>query len=654
VEECRYEEMLPLLKLQPGIITNNRLGGGFGGDSDTPEQEIPATGLPGRDWETCMTMNDTWGYKSYDNNFKSTETLVRNLVDIASKGGNYLLNVGPTAEGLIPQPSVERLREIGTQAAVLMPAGGGVDESVLAFTGRLELTGLRIEAEMGLVSRSRLTLAGCRELAVDERKLVSSPQGLACGWDLTRNGFESGKAGFGLEPGAAPDALQEAQPAVAAAVEAALRHAVRLPAFTPPEVAEPSEADIPELADVERLTLRTPVSLATGDLDGDGAEEPLLYDDQGQPRFPYPEFVGGPTTVDFGGDGRPHIAFALPRRVEVYRQDGALEFGRDLDATGYTVSAGRLDADHGPQQLGVVIFNWALVLDGQGREVISEPIAGGAGLGAAFGDVDGDGREEYVIVTQSGPIVARPEGAQPLIAWQSYLAGRPVRLWLRDLDGDGVPEAYVGGGGTDVACYDLRERKCRWSLSNPPVHPRDAALLDVDGDGRPEIISGGADGFLLVSDADGRYRWTRSVGVAIESLLATLAGDLLVGLSDGRVLLLSADLRPLAQARVGGGPCPPLGGLCRPGRQARTHGRRRHGPGDPLVALPLTAGRRRPRQEPSPARGPRKASTPWSGCGSPATRSRTTWSDWRCSCWPTTWATSCGASSYPRKWAIGA
>ena len=60
-----------------------------------------------------MTMNDTWGYKSYDNNWKSTETLIRNLVDIASKGGNYLLNVGPTSEGLIPEPRVERLKAIG-------------------------------------------------------------------------------------------------------------------------------------------------------------------------------------------------------------------------------------------------------------------------------------------------------------------------------------------------------------------------------------------------------------------------------------------------------------------------------------------------------------------------------------------------------------
>ena len=60
-----------------------------------------------------MTMNDTWGYKSYDNNWKSTETLLRNLIDIASKGGNYLLNVGPTNEGLIPPASVERLQQVG-------------------------------------------------------------------------------------------------------------------------------------------------------------------------------------------------------------------------------------------------------------------------------------------------------------------------------------------------------------------------------------------------------------------------------------------------------------------------------------------------------------------------------------------------------------
>ena len=109
----RAEKLAKLLPLKPGIIHNNRLGGGYRGDTETPEQHIPAKGFPGRDWETCMTMNDTWGYKSYDHNWKPLSTLITNLVDIASKGGNYLLNVGPTAEGEIPAESIKLLKEVG-------------------------------------------------------------------------------------------------------------------------------------------------------------------------------------------------------------------------------------------------------------------------------------------------------------------------------------------------------------------------------------------------------------------------------------------------------------------------------------------------------------------------------------------------------------
>ncbi|MBI5706114.1 MAG: alpha-L-fucosidase [Armatimonadetes bacterium] len=109
----RADILLPLFKLQPGIIHNNRLGGGYRGDTETPEQFVPATGYPGRDWETCMTMNDTWGYKSTDHNWKSSKDLIRMLVDIASEGGNFLLNVGPTSLGEIPPPSVERLAAVG-------------------------------------------------------------------------------------------------------------------------------------------------------------------------------------------------------------------------------------------------------------------------------------------------------------------------------------------------------------------------------------------------------------------------------------------------------------------------------------------------------------------------------------------------------------
>jgi alpha-L-fucosidase len=96
----------------PAMLTNNRLYRPWPGDFSTPEQHVPPTGLD-YDWEVCMTMNTSWGYKHYDHNWKSSETLIRMLVDIASKGGNLLLNVGPTAEGLIPEPSVERLQAIG-------------------------------------------------------------------------------------------------------------------------------------------------------------------------------------------------------------------------------------------------------------------------------------------------------------------------------------------------------------------------------------------------------------------------------------------------------------------------------------------------------------------------------------------------------------
>ncbi|MDH4273034.1 MAG: alpha-L-fucosidase, partial [Candidatus Aminicenantes bacterium] len=112
-------------RLQPSIIINNRVDVGRSGlqgltkagenvgDFGTPEQEIPPTGLPGVDWETCMTMNDNWGYNKNDQNWKSSRELVRKLADIASKGGNFLLNVGPTAEGEFPPASVKRLRAIG-------------------------------------------------------------------------------------------------------------------------------------------------------------------------------------------------------------------------------------------------------------------------------------------------------------------------------------------------------------------------------------------------------------------------------------------------------------------------------------------------------------------------------------------------------------
>lgn len=113
-----------LRALKPDLIINNRVGKGrqgmqgmnayahAAGDFGTPEQEI-LEGTSDSDWESCMTMNDTWGYKKNDLNWKSAKLLIDNLIDVAAKGGNYLLNVGPDATGRIPQASVERLAEMG-------------------------------------------------------------------------------------------------------------------------------------------------------------------------------------------------------------------------------------------------------------------------------------------------------------------------------------------------------------------------------------------------------------------------------------------------------------------------------------------------------------------------------------------------------------
>ncbi len=131
-EAWRAFELMSLVREhQPNIIMNNRLfripeAGwtsmkmeGYAptldpkyGDFITPEQSIPDKGMP-VDWETCMTMNTTWGYSEHDHKWKSNETLIRNLVDIASKGGNYLLNIGPKGDGSVPVESVTAMQAIG-------------------------------------------------------------------------------------------------------------------------------------------------------------------------------------------------------------------------------------------------------------------------------------------------------------------------------------------------------------------------------------------------------------------------------------------------------------------------------------------------------------------------------------------------------------
>jgi alpha-L-fucosidase len=128
-EAWRATDLLELVRAkQPEIIVNNRLYSAHTvnaakderkeftadrGDFTTPEQRIPATGMPGVDWETCMTLNTTWGFSEHDHAWKSDTNLIRNLVDIASKGGNYLLNIGPKCDGSLTPETVKSFQAIG-------------------------------------------------------------------------------------------------------------------------------------------------------------------------------------------------------------------------------------------------------------------------------------------------------------------------------------------------------------------------------------------------------------------------------------------------------------------------------------------------------------------------------------------------------------
>ncbi len=108
-----FENIYSLKSLQPGIITNDRLGKDYPGDHKTFERHIPDRGPVDQSWEVCMPISGSWGYKLGDNEFKPTKELIRNLADIAHKGGNYLLNVSPTGEGVILEQAQQRLKEIG-------------------------------------------------------------------------------------------------------------------------------------------------------------------------------------------------------------------------------------------------------------------------------------------------------------------------------------------------------------------------------------------------------------------------------------------------------------------------------------------------------------------------------------------------------------
>jgi len=101
-----------ILQLQPKCIINERIGNDQG-DFKVSEQKLSASNSSSNPWESCITISGSWGYNRFDSAFKSPEVLVRNLIEVASSNGNFLLNVGPTGEGEIPQKAFDRLKAVG-------------------------------------------------------------------------------------------------------------------------------------------------------------------------------------------------------------------------------------------------------------------------------------------------------------------------------------------------------------------------------------------------------------------------------------------------------------------------------------------------------------------------------------------------------------
>lgn len=111
-EEWQSDKVHSLLKVKnPNIIINSRLD--KHGDYDTPEQGVPVVKPNAKYWELCYTMNDSWGFQPYDNHYKSSNMIIRTLVDCISMGGNLLLDIGPKADGTIAPEQVKILKDLG-------------------------------------------------------------------------------------------------------------------------------------------------------------------------------------------------------------------------------------------------------------------------------------------------------------------------------------------------------------------------------------------------------------------------------------------------------------------------------------------------------------------------------------------------------------
>jgi len=459
-------------------------------------------------------------------------------------------------------PKLWHLRQLRPNAVLLV--GPSVkeakDDLTLAFLGELDFGGVKIKADIGLLTANRMTLAGCREIIVSGQKIFSADEGRNIGWNFVRNSFESGKRGFGLMQAAELSISEQIRTVVELGIAKMFSAAAGEPEWkTDGRGASESVEHFSLISKVDRFTLTPPVRLAAADLEGNGNDELLLYREDGSFRFPgLSELRCDPVGIAFDGSRKRDVALAFKQAVIIYRRDGTVRWRQELTNPHLDVmGAGDLDGD-GREELGLNLLNWAMALNHDGQRLIDVDASGYQGTGVAIADVDGDGENELVTVG-SGGLNISGVGKKRYTLSGSVFAWLPCRIWLRDLDGDGIAECYIGGGGTELACYAANTKAgkggLRWKFSGN-IRPRDVTLGNIRGDDKPELISGGEDGFLYVVDYTGKFCFSQPINHSITSLASvTVEGNksdiIVAGLASGDVILLGRDLAPIGKVRVG-------------------------------------------------------------------------------------------------------
>ena len=203
-EDLRMRELVATARrLQPDILVVDRNSRDFE-DYLTPEQEVLSKPLLDRAWESCMTMGKQWSYNPADE-YKSTRSLLDTLVDVTAKGGNLLLNLGPTPDGELPAPGVERLEEIGRWMAVNGEALHGTRPAAPYRTGGAAFTRTSATQAYAILlepPKARLVLPSFRPPAGARATLLGSPapvdwraQGDGAVVDLSPDALETATAG---------------------------------------------------------------------------------------------------------------------------------------------------------------------------------------------------------------------------------------------------------------------------------------------------------------------------------------------------------------------------------------------------------------------------------------------------------------------------